>query len=176
MTKPSSILGPPVQIAYAVPDATAAARTWVEQHGAGPFFVRPHIELVDVVHRGRAASFDHTSAYGQWGSMMVELVQDHTAGPTVIKDLYPQGGSGFHHLAFIVDDLEQVTSELVADGHPIAMTARTRDGTAFTFFDALNSHGHFFEVYAASDRLGAFYAMVAEAAREWLGNDPIRLI
>ena len=79
-------LGAPVQIAYAVPDARVAAQEWIERFGAGPFFVRPHIPVVDVVYRGQPSTFDHTSAYGQWGSLMVELVQDHGTAPSVVRE------------------------------------------------------------------------------------------
>ena len=69
-------LGPPKQIAYAVPDAFEAAKRWAKDFGAGPFFISEHIPVTDVSYRGSPSSFDHTSAYGQWGDIMVELVQD----------------------------------------------------------------------------------------------------
>ncbi len=157
-------LGPPVQIAYAVPDAEAAAREWERRHGAGPFVVIPHIELVDVVHRGRPAEFDHTSAYGQWGSIMVELVQDHGTGPSAVRDLYAPDQSGLHHLAFFVDDVDDTLKWLVAEGFEIAMSARTAGGVDFHFVDAVRTHGHMLEIYEGTDRLRAFYADIAARA------------
>ncbi len=59
-----------------------------EQFGAGPFFVRQHIALLDVVIRGRPGTFDHSSAYGQWGHVMVELVEDHGDGPSPVREMY----------------------------------------------------------------------------------------
>lgn len=157
-------LGPPVQIAYAVPDAVAAASEWERRHGAGPFVVSRHIELVDVVHRGRPAEFDHTSAYGQWGPIMVELVQDHGSGPSAVRELYGASESGLHHLAFFVDDLDGTLGWLVAEGYEIAMSARTTGGVEFHFVDALATHGHFLELYEGTDRLRSFYADVAARA------------
>jgi catechol 2,3-dioxygenase-like lactoylglutathione lyase family enzyme len=171
---PGGLLGPPVQIAYAVGDVFDAARQWVEHFGAGPFFVRPHIELIDVTHRGRPSTFDHSSAYGQWGPIMVELVQDHTNGPSVISDVYAEGGFGVHHLAFFVDDLRLAQHTQQARGHDVAMTARTPGGVEFCFIDTLATHGHLLELYSRSDRLTTFYEMVATAARDWDGRDPIR--
>lgn len=168
------LLGPPVQIAYAVPDVNAAAQEWVTECGAGPFFVRPHIELLDVVHRGRPATFDHTSAYGQWGSVMLELVQDHTVGPSVVHDVFAEGRFGLHHLAFFVDDLPLALRRLQARGHDVAMSARTAGGVEFCFVDTLATHGHLLELYPRSERLTAFYAKVSEAALDWDGRDPIR--
>jgi predicted enzyme related to lactoylglutathione lyase len=175
LTSPYSPLGAPVQIAYAVTDAVAAAERWVADFGAGPFFVRPHIELVDVLHRGRPASFDHTSAYGQWGSIMVELVEDHTAGPSVVRDVVPPGAAGLHHLAYFVDDLTATIRTLVDRGHELAMSAFTTGGIEFHFVEAVGTHGHFFEIYQLSDQLRAFYATVADAASGWDGTDPVRM-
>jgi catechol 2,3-dioxygenase-like lactoylglutathione lyase family enzyme len=166
-------LGAPVQIAYAVPDARLAAQEWIERFGAGPFFVRPHIPVVDVVYRGQPSTFDHTSAYGQWGALMVELVQDHGTSPSVVRERYAPHESGLHHLAFIVGDLDEVTERLVAGGHTLAMTARTSN-TRFHFVDAVATLGHMIELYEESDRIRAFYEMVRAAADGWDGSDPIR--
>ncbi len=163
-------LGPPVQIAYAVPDARAAAERWVTQHGAGPFVLREHIEVSDVTHRGTPAGFDHTSAYGQWGDVMVELVEDHTVGPSVITDLIPPGCSGLHHLAFFVDDPDLTIRRMADAGHELAMSAHTASGTAFHFVDTVAVLGHYCELYRASERLTRFYAAVADAARAWDGR------
>lgn len=170
----SGPLGPPVQIAYVVPDAVRAAERWAQEVGAGPFFVRSHVALVDVVHRGRPGEFDHTSAYGQWGPIMVELVQDHGSGPSVVRDVFPAGGSGLHHLAFFVDELADAVRGLVAGGHEIAMSARTAGGVEFHFVDTMASLGHMLELYPPSDRLRRFYAMVADAAIGWDGTDVVR--
>jgi len=171
-----AILGAPVQIAYAVADAQSAALAWVRDFGAGPFFVRSHIELVDVVYRGRPGTFDHTAAYGQWGSLMVELVVDHGRTDSPIRDMYAPGEVGLHHLAFIVNDLPATLKGLMAEGYEIAMSARTVGGTAFHFVDATATQGHMYELYERSDRLRDFYRMVAAAALDWDGHDPVRML
>lgn len=168
------MLGPPVQIAYAVADATSAAARWSRDFGAGPFFVRPHIELVDVVVRGRPGTFDHTSAYGQWGSIMVELVQDHGDGPSPVRELFGPGEFGLHHLAFVVEDLDTALQRLLAAGHQVVMSARTLGGVEFCFVDTVAEYGHLIELYRPSARLSSFYSMVAAASAGWDGTDPVR--
>jgi hypothetical protein len=174
-TSPITRLGRPVQIAYAVPDAVEAAHRWAGEFGAGPFFVRRHIPIASVLHRGVPATFDHTSAYGQWGDVMVELVEDHTAGPSVVRDLFPDGGSGLHHLAFFVPDLMAATSALNERGWPTAMEAVTANGVRFHFVDASSRLGHMLELYERSEALATFYERVALAAQEWDGTDPVRI-
>ena len=100
------LLGAPVQIAYVVPDIETAAHQWAEQFGAGPFLVNRHIAVTNVVHRGQPAVFDHTSAYGQWGDLMVELVHDHGTGPSVVRERFAAHESGLHHMAYMVDHLD----------------------------------------------------------------------
>ena len=168
-----ALLGAPVQVAYLVTDVEAAAHAWCRDFGAGPFFVRRHIELVDVMYRGRPGTFDHSSAYGQWGSLMVELIIDHGRSESPIRDVYGPDETGLHHLAFVVDDLHDVANSLVGHGYEIAMSARTVAGTEFHFVDTTATHGHMLELYERSDRLTNFYAKVAAAARHWDGNEPV---
>jgi len=167
-------LGPPVQIAYAVVDARAAAVTWAERFGAGPFFLNEHIPVTDVVHRGVPGEFDHTSAYGQWGDIMVELVQDHGTGPSAVRDLYAPGDSGLHHLAYFVDDIDDATVRLDEMGFPLAMSAIAGGTTRFHFVDAVAQLGHFLELYEPNDALVGFYSRVRTAAQGWDGTDAIR--
>jgi len=166
-------LGPPVQVAYAVPGAFEAARWWAAELGAGPFFVRSHIALREVVYRGRPAEFDHTSAYGQWGNLMVELVQDHGTGPSVVRERYAPDESGLHHLAFIVPDLDEATARFASLGMELAMSAST-SATRFHFVDAVATMGHMIELYQRTDRVEGFYSMVRDAAEGWRGDDPVR--
>ena len=65
------------QIAYFVADVRASAAAHAQQFGSGPYFVSEHIPLARSLHRGVERSLDHSSAYGQWGDVMVELVVGH---------------------------------------------------------------------------------------------------
>jgi hypothetical protein len=170
-------LGPPVQVAYVVSDVASAAMRWAQTVGAGPFFVRRHIPVSDVVYRGVAATFDHTSAYGQWGSMMLELVQDHNPGLSVLSEakLLPHAAGPVHHVACMVDDFASTLAAAQGAGIGVAMTARART-TPFAFLDTVASLGHFIEIYPQADSLVRFYALVADAATDWDGRDVLRLL
>ncbi len=168
----------PVQIAFAVPDAHAGAVEWAAKFGAGPFFLRRHIVLSDVVYRGQPASFDHTSAYGQWGAVMVELVEDHTVGSSVVNERAPGNvvtSPFLHHVAHIVEDFDAVLNDAPLAGFEIALSARASN-TPFAFLDTWDAFGHFVELYPATASLRSFYAMVAAAAQGWDGQDPVRLV
>ena len=174
MNNPNSLLGPPVQIAYAVRDIERAVDHWVRSHGAGPFFVYRHIPVHSVVHHGQPANFDHTSAYGQLGGLMIELVYDHTSGPSPVKDLLGEAGSGLHHMAHFVADGPATRAALAAQGCPEIFRASTGGGGQFFFHDARANLGHMIELYEPDTGVREFYKMVAVAAQHWDGTAPLR--
>lgn len=166
------------QLAYAVDDVGAAALAHHRRFGSGPFFIIRHVALRSSVHRGVERPFDHSSAYGQWGGMMVALVQQHNPDPSAVHDMFPHGSGthGLHHAALFVDILADAIRQFEADGMPLAQLSVTQTGTAFAFVDARASLGHMLELYEPAATLTGFYAMVADAARGWDGSDPVRVI
>ena len=159
-----------VQTAYYVADAEAAAYYWAETFGAGPFFLIPNIPLTDVTVRGQPSTFDHTSAYGWQGQLMVELVQQNCDTPSIFNNR----PWGLHHLAHFVEDLPGALYDYAQRGLTTAMQASTSNGTQFAFVDANAQHGHFFELYERTEALTGFYQMVQQAAADWDGAHPLR--
>lgn len=166
------------QIAYFCEDVRSAGRDHHVLTGSGPFFVADHIPLARAVHRGVDRPLDHSSAYGQWGQVMVEFVQQNNPGPSPFRDLYPEGSDrwGIHHVAMFVDDVDTELRRYAAAGHPTALRAEMNDGFVFAFADTSATLGHMTELYAPVPALTDFYAMVAEAAAGWDGEDVIRTI
>ncbi len=162
------VLGGPVQIAYAVDDVVTAAQRWAAR-GVGPFFLLDHIDVASVRVRGEPGAFDHSSAFAQWGSLMVELICQHDGGPDPVV-----GASGLHHMAHFVDDFAAASSGLTASGAAETLYAETLAGMPFAFHDARAERGHLIEIYERTERLGRFYDMVRDASIGWHGADPIR--
>lgn len=167
---------PPRQIAYAVADVDEAARRHHAMFGSGPFFILRHIALQSSTHRGVQQPFDHSSAYGQWGDMMVELVQQHNPEPSAVHDMYPAGSGrfGLHHTALFVDEMDAAIADFGNQDMPLAQHCVTETGTAFAFIDGTRTLGHMIEIYKPNETLLGFYGMVARSAREWDGNKPLR--
>lgn len=156
---------PARQIAYFVPDVRAAAAAHRATFGSGPFLVIDHVPTPIVRHRGRPAALDHGSAYGQWGEVMVEFVQQHDAGPSAFHDMYPRGSGrfGMHHVALFVDDLTAAIDRFGAGGDECALYAETGT-TAFAMIDTVRHYGHMIELYEPSRVLLDFYARVRAMA------------
>lgn len=166
----------PRQLAYFVPDVRAAALEHSKRFGSGPFFVLEHVALSRSEHRGRASPLDHSSAYGQWGEVMIEFAMQHNPDPSAFHDMYPAGSGryGLHHVALFVVDLAAAVADFGRDGMPLAQWAETASGTAFAFVDATARHGHMIELYEPSQQLTGFYDLVAAAAQGWDGRGPVR--
>jgi len=164
------------QIAYFVKDIEAAALAHHRQFGSGPYFIAHNIPLSLSRHRGTDRPLDHSSAYGQWGTMMIEFVQQNNSCPSVFHDMFPEdsGQFGLHHLAVIVDDLTVAISEQNRLGFETALYAETETGVAFAMIDMVNPYGHMLELYAATSELTGFYDMVQDAAKEFDGTKAIR--
>lgn len=167
------LFGPAVQIAYVVDDPEAAAHAWARNFGAGPFFLNRHIPVTDVVHRGVPSVFDHTSAYGWWGSIMVELFCQHNDDPTAVRERFASGTGGLHHMACIVPSLDRALGVAAQMNLAVAQTAKAGT-TTFVFVDDVARHGHYWELYESNPGLLGFYAMVRAAHDGWDGHDPVR--
>jgi len=176
MTAADLKLGPVVQVAYFAPDARAAAVRHAALTGSGPFFVMDNIPLARSVHRGQDAPLDHTSAYGQWGEVMVEFVQQNNDGPSAFRDMYAPGEAGLHHLAVFVDSVEAALARTEAAGFATALDAETATGLRFAMADARAAFGHMLEFYEPVDQLTKFYGFVRKAADGWDGADPVRTL
>lgn len=164
------------QLAYLVEDVRAAALAHHRLFGSGPYFVADHIPLRLCLHRGRPAPLDHSSAYGQWGDLMIEFVQQNNDGPSALRDLGPPGRGALHHVALIVDDLAAARRHFEDEGFATALYAEMMDGFPFAMMDAAARYGHMIELYEGRPQLTGFYEMVRRAAADFDGREPIRTI
>lgn len=174
MLAPGSL--PVRQIAWFVPDILAAARAHHAAFGSGPYFVFEHVPLTWSEHRGARVAHDHSSAYGQWGEVMVEFVMQHGDEPSAFHEMYPASSSaqGLHHMALWVDDLDGAIAHYARRGMALAQLSETATGMHYAFVDATASLGHMLELYEPTEALTGFYALVREAAQGWDGSEPIR--
>jgi hypothetical protein len=170
------LLGQPVrQLAYFVEDVRVAGARHSALYGSGPFIVMPN-PVLPMRHRGVDAELYVTCAFGQWGTMQVELMQQNKSGPSVLRDLYPEntGRYGFHHMAIFVDEIEAAVSEFAKINLQECTRVFTPDGNVCVFIDAVGECGHFIEIYERTPYLVGMYETVAKAAVGFSGRDPVR--
>lgn len=163
-----------VQLAFHAPSIAAQAAHWSSVGGAGPFFLFEHISLARSDYRGSPQPFDHSSAYGQLGDIMIELIHQHDDAPSAVRDMYAAHQTGLHHAAIFVDDLGAAAIEAERRNMAIALDAETSDGVRFIMADARAQHGCMLEFYEPSDALMRFYAFIRRKAERWDGREPLR--
>ena len=163
-----------VQVAYRVDDLEAACLEWAQKVGAGPFLVRKHI-AVRASHNGESAVYDHSAAFGQWGPLMLELIQVHECVPRTMREVVEHDARGqVNHVACFVDDLEATSAALEAQGYPLVMDLTSSSGMSVHYHDARELIGAVLEVYVGTEHLRQHYALVASLAQDWDGSDVVR--
>ena len=166
--------GKVVQLAFHAPSIPDLAARWAKEVGAGPFFLLEHVALKRSAYRGAPATFDHSSAYGQCGDVMVELIHQHDDTPSAVRDMFAADETGLHHAAIFVDDIAAAIARAQTAGFAVALDAETHDGVRFVMADARAAYGCMLEFYEASEPLRKFYAYVRRKAEGWNGVDPLR--
>jgi len=164
--------GKVVQVCYVVEDLDAAIDAWVAAIGAGPFFVNKDIHL-PVQHRGQESFFHVGAAHGQAGLLQIELIQILGKHPSVWTELFPDGGSGTHHIALFVDDLDQAIARYTEAGYPLVVRGMVST-VGFAHMDTRASLGFFTELYQESEVIRSIYFKIAYAARNWDGSNRVR--
>jgi hypothetical protein len=167
---------PPIHhVGYVVEDLRSGTEAFTRQFGAGPFFGMEHMVFDEVTYRDGPAVYDHSSAFGAWGSILVELTQVHDAQPPEFREALVAPGAGIGHIGFVVPSLSEETERLEAIGLVAFHTGKTGPASA-VWFEGGPLFGHPIEVLQERDQILGFYAMVRAAAIDWDGSEPLRIM
>lgn len=162
-------------IGYVVDHLETGAEAFAAQFGAGPFFGMEHLVFDEVTYCGEPAVYDHSSAFGCWGPLLVELTEVHDAQPAGLRDRLVAPGGGVGHVAWVVGSLPDEVRRLEAAGLTAFHTGITGPASA-VWFDGGPLLGHPIEVLQEREEILGFYAMVRAAAVGWDGVDPLRIL
>ena len=165
---------PPIHhLGYVVEDLHRDVPRFAAATGAGPFFVMTHIPFDEVTYRGEPAVYDHSSAFGAWGALIVELTQVHDVQPSGLRDALVAPGGGVGHVAWLAESLGDEVARLKDAGITAFHAGRTGPASA-VWFDGGELFGHPVEVLERRDELLRFYAKVREASLGWDGSELLR--
>lgn len=165
-------LGPIVQLGYVVTDLPAAIDYWVGMFGAGPFFRFEDITFPEWRYRGEPTITRLDIAAGQLGDLIIELIMPRGDEPSAYRDSFPAGSGGLHHYGILATDPDAAAARLGLPG-PVT-TAQTGDGTRFAYFDTRPELGVMVEIIESGPDVRELFAMIADAAVDWDGADPVR--
>lgn len=161
-------------IGYAVDDLDDGVRWAIDTLGAGPFFVIPNLPFEHCTYLGQPASYDHTSAFGQWGDIIVELTVIHGSEPRELGETIAGSKPAVCHVGWLADDLAADSAELEAQGIPVFHTGGSGPVNA-RWHDARSRLGHHIEILGRTPQLEGFYARIKAASVDWDGvTEPMR--
>ncbi len=162
-------------VGYVVEDLRAGVERFASLYGAGPFFGMQHLEFDEVSYEGGPALYDHSSAFGQWGSLLVELTQVHDAQPAEFRNALVTPGGGVGHVAWLADSLDDEVARLERLGLTAFHAGRTGPASA-VWLRGAPVLGHPVEVLQRRPEILEFYESVRAAALGWDGGSPLRLM
>ena len=162
------------QLGFVVDDLLSAAERWVRVHGVGPFHVLPRSET-KCSYRGVESTLDMQVGVAQAGPVQVELIQQFCDRPSIFRELFAKGESGFHQLCTVTSDYEGKKAHYERLGYDIASEIDTKSRRV-AYFDTASDFGFITEVIEHSARFLGELTKIAETCSSWDGTDPIRLL
>ncbi len=165
---------PITHMGYFVADLETAAAQLAATLGAGPFLHIGHVPLAEATYRGENAHYDHSTAFGQCGPIMIEISQIHAAEPAGLAAFFastPPPAIG--HVGWLADDLEAASAELEHQGLALVHTGGSGPVQAH-WHDGRSQLGHAVEVIRRCPEVEGFYAAIGAASRNWDGQRPLR--
>jgi Glyoxalase/Bleomycin resistance protein/Dioxygenase superfamily len=161
-----------VQNAYIVEDMEAACRRFHELYRTGPFLYIETHPMQGVVYRGTPQEVITEAAFAQAGDVMVELICQHSDGPSAYRDVFAKGEQGFHHVAAFTVDYEAELQMYRNAGYEVVMEMSVQNDTV-VYVDTRSTAGHMLELYPDSEAIRGIYTRVREAAEQWDGKELI---
>lgn len=168
------LLAPVHHLGYVVDDIERSSALFVERFGAGPFFRLDHVPLEGITSRGAPATYDHSSAFGAYGTVFLELMEFHEVGPESARAAFDLPRPSLHHVARLAPSIDTGITALEERSIPEVLRAHLGD-IRFVYLDARPVAGHHVELLDDVPAFHEFFAGIRAAADEWDGQtDPLR--
>jgi catechol 2,3-dioxygenase-like lactoylglutathione lyase family enzyme len=171
--------GPIRQIGYVVRDLDAALAEWLAL-GIGPWFVvREHVQ--HVIYRGEPCEVTISIALANSGELQVELIHQHGDTPSIFTEFLAAGREGFHQLAWWSEDFDADVAAAEAAGWPVVWSdpgeSTQAPATRFAYVEPpAGGPATVYEIMELTELTAGMGAFVLDAARDWDGSDPIRIV
>lgn len=157
---------------YVVTDLRAAICNWVEQLGAGPFFLFEGFSFTDPVYRGSSIGPRVTLAFAYSGDFCVELIQQTDDTPSI----YREAPRALHHVGILVPDLEAATEVYAKRGIECSFRGGFPFGGGCTYLDTVDSLGFMTELVQGTPVIDAMLAQMRAAHADWNRKDHVAVL
>ncbi|WP_152222806.1 VOC family protein [Pseudomonas sp. SCB32] len=166
-------LGPMDQIGYLVDDLEQSIGRWQQHFGVGPWTVFRNVSL-EGTYRGEAVTVTMDVGLGYRGGMQIELIQATNSSKSPYRDEQGRALRGMHHVAWVVDDIDQAIARLTATGLRVVFEA-SNPATRVAYFENEAEPGVLYEVIHGVG-MREMIAQGIETARTWDGSASIHVI
>jgi len=162
------------QLGFVVDDLLRVAARWAGVFGVGPFHVFPP-RTSRSTYRGSPSAVEVQYGLAQAGPVQIELIQQHNDRPSIFRDLFAKGESGFHQLCTVTPDYDGTTAHYAQLGYELTGEITT-PGRRVAYFDTVDDFGLYTEVVEDAPGLLAGLGQIARTCAEWDGHDPVRVL
>jgi len=173
----SRIFGPVCQNGYVVRDIQAAMDHWIKVMGVGPWYYIDRVKTDYFRHRGRDSDVEMSIALANSGALQIELIQQRNAAPSMYREFLDAGHEGLQHMSFWTTDYQALYERALGLGYKVGHEGQIGgEQGRFAYFDSEAHPGTVIEISDISGGKGRFFERIRQAAANWDGTDPIRLV
>jgi hypothetical protein len=162
------------QLGFVVDDLVTAAAQWASVFGVGPFHLGPR-QQTRCRYRGELSPVEVQYGIAQAGPVQIELIQQFSAGPSIFRDVYAAGESGFHQLCTITNDYDGKVAHYAALGYELTGEIGEA-GRRVGYVDTTRDFAFYTELVESRPEIWAYMEQVARTCEHWDGHDPVRLV
>ena len=173
----SRIFGPARQNGYVVGDIRAAMDHWIKVMGVGPWYYIDRVKTDYFRHRGRDSGIEMSIALANSGNLQIELIQQRNDAPSMYREFLAAGREGLQHMSFWTTDYQALYDRALTLGYKVGHEGQIGgEKGRFAYFDTEIHPGTVIEISDISGGKGRFFERIRQAAADWDGADPIRLV
>ena len=173
----SRIFGPVRQNGYVVSDIQTAMDHWIKVMGVGPWYYIDRVKTDYFRHRGRDSGIEMSIALANSGNLQIELIQQRNDAPSMYREFLAAGREGLQHMSFWTTDYQALYDRALTLGYKVGHEGQIGgEKGRFAYFDTEIHPGTVIEISDISGGKGRFFERIRQAAADWDGADPIRLV
>lgn len=107
-------------------------------------FEQPEINYSTIKYYGKEVDCDWKMAFCDLGGVELELIEP-IQGPTIYHDFMEKQKEGLHHIGFIVNNYDEITSHIRETNIEIMQSGEGKT-SRFAYFDTQNPGGVIYEI------------------------------
>lgn len=165
--------GPIDQIGLVVDDLDASIARWSRLAGLGPWTVFRNVSL-NGTYRGQEGIVTMDVAMAYQDHTQIEMIAPTNDTPSPYRGEDGKLILGMHHVAWLIDDLDQECARAVANGLDLVFKAEN-ESVRVAYFEAKDEPGIMFE-FIESEQTRQLMEHGRAAARDWDGTNPVQEI